>query len=88
VQDDESMGWSRYAHTMRIFVFNSGLFYMRPSDATMDLLDKVINHLETRGGWDQAVFNECIFFPNSPINKVRFLSLMFRMFILYSPQPC
>ena len=29
VADDASMGWARYAHSMRIFVFNSGLFYIR-----------------------------------------------------------
>ena len=69
VFDDASMGWSRYAHTIRIFVFNSGLFYIRPTEATMELLDKVIDKVETTGGWDQALFNECIFFPNSPINK-------------------
>lgn len=27
--DDEEMGWARYAHSMRVFVFNSGLFYIR-----------------------------------------------------------
>jgi len=70
IQDDESMGWARYAHSMRIFVFNSGLFYLRPSQATMDLLDKLIHRVETENGWDQALFNECIFFPNSPQNKV------------------
>lgn len=69
VFDDAAMGWSRYAHTIRIFVFNSGLFYMRPTEATMALLDKVIMKVETTGGWDQALFNECIFFPNSPINS-------------------
>jgi hypothetical protein len=37
----------------------------------MDLLDKVIYRIETEAGWDQALFNECIFFPNSPGNKVR-----------------
>lgn len=73
VFDDPSMGWSRYAHTMRIFVFNSGLFYIRPSEASMELLIKLTHRLETEGGWDQALFNECIFFPNSPRNKVRFL---------------
>lgn len=73
VYDDPDMGWSRYAHTMRIFVFNSGLFYLRPSVATMDLLEKLINRLESEGGWDQALFNECIFFPNSPSNTVCFL---------------
>ena len=23
------MGWARYAHSMRVFVLNSGLFYIR-----------------------------------------------------------
>ena len=71
VMDDASMGWARYAHSMRIFVFNSGLFYLRPTTATMELLDKLIHRIETENGWDQALFNECIFFPNSPTNKVR-----------------
>ena len=70
LQDDESMGWARYAHSMRIFVFNSGLFYLRPTIATMALLDKLIYRVESENGWDQALFNECIFFPNSPKNKV------------------
>lgn len=29
--DDPSMGWARYAQTVRIFVLNSGLFFMRAS---------------------------------------------------------
>lgn len=68
VADDASMGWARYAHSMRIFVFNSGLFYIRPTPASMDLLTKLIHRVETENGWDQALFNECIFFPNSPRN--------------------
>lgn len=36
------MGWARYAHSMRVFVFNSGLFYIRPTAAAMDLLDRVV----------------------------------------------
>lgn len=68
VADDPSMGWARYAHSMRIFVFNSGLFYLRPTRAALDLLDKVIYRVESEAGWDQALFNECIFFPNSPKN--------------------
>jgi hypothetical protein len=71
VKDDPSMGWARYAHSMRIFVFNSGLFYLRPTQAAVDLLEKVISRVETENGWDQALFNECIFFPNSPKNKVK-----------------
>ena len=70
VFDDPGMGWSRYAHTIRVFVFNSGLFYLRPSEASMALLKKLIARLESEGGWDQALFNECIFFPNSPSNTV------------------
>lgn len=71
VKEDASMGWARYAHSMRIFVFNSGLFYLRPTQAALDLLDKVVYRVESENGWDQALFNECIFFPNSPRNKVR-----------------
>ncbi|KAL4858268.1 Arabinosyltransferase RRA2 [Chlorella vulgaris] len=66
VADDESMGWARYAHSMRIFVLNSGLFFLRPTNATQELLDKIIYRVETENGWDQALFNECIFFPNRP----------------------
>ncbi|PSC74665.1 glycosyltransferase CAZy family GT77 [Micractinium conductrix] len=66
VADDESMGWARYAHSMRIFVLNSGLFYLKPTQAATDLLDKIIYRVETENGWDQALFNECIFFPNRP----------------------
>ena len=64
------MGWARYAHSMRIFVFNSGLFFIRPTPAAMELLEKVIYRVETENGWDQALFNECIFFPNHPGYKV------------------
>lgn len=69
VADDPSMGWARYAHSMRIFVFNSGLFYLRNTNASLDLLDKAIYRVESEEAWDQAVWNECIFFPNSPKNK-------------------
>lgn len=62
------MGWARYAHSIRVFVFNSGYFYLRPTKATLNLLQKVIQRVETENGWDQALFNECIFFPNSPVN--------------------
>ena len=64
------MGWARYAHSMRVFVFNSGLFFLRPTPAALELLEKVADRVETEGGWDQAVFNEAIFFPSSPRNEV------------------
>jgi len=35
--DDPGMGWARYAQTIRIFVLNSGLFYIQPSDRTVRL---------------------------------------------------
>lgn len=54
VADDPGMGWARYAHSMRIFVFNSGLFYLRPTQAAVDLMDKVIHRVETENGWDQV----------------------------------
>ena len=58
VLDDEVMGWARYAHSMRVFVLNSGLFYIRPTLASLDLLDRIAFRLDTENGWDQAIFNE------------------------------
>lgn len=58
------MGWARYVHSMRVFVFNSGLFYMRPTNASMALLDKVAYRIQTENGWDQALFNEVL--PSLP----------------------
>lgn len=66
VMDDPSMGWSRYAHTMRIWVFNSGLFYIRPTIPSIELLDRVTAKLAREKAWDQAVFNEELFFPSHP----------------------
>ena len=58
VRDDPAMGWARYAHSMRVFVMNSGLFYMRPTRASVALLDRIVHRLNTEDGWDQAIFNE------------------------------
>jgi len=66
VMDDPKMGWSRYAHTMRIFVMNSGLFYIRPTLASMDLLRAVEEWLAREAAWDQAVFNHVLFLPSRP----------------------
>ena len=66
VTDDPAMGWARYAHTMRIWVFNSGLFYIRPTLPAIELLDRVTAKLAREKAWDQAVFNEELFFPSHP----------------------
>ncbi|KAI3821065.1 hypothetical protein L1987_08621 [Smallanthus sonchifolius] len=59
VFDDPAMGWARYAHTMRIWVYNSGFFYLRPTLAAIGLLDRVADRLSHEPyAWDQAVFNE------------------------------
>lgn len=42
--DDPSMGWARYAQTIRIFVLNSGLFYIQPSDRTVRSCFNAVNH--------------------------------------------
>lgn len=56
------MGWARFAHSMRIFCFNSGLFYIRSTEAALLLLDKIVQRIETEAGWDQAIFNEVFTF--------------------------
>lgn len=67
VFDEPAMGWARYAHTMRIWVYNSGLFYIRPTIPSIELLDRVANRLAKEPkSWDQAVFNEELFFPSNP----------------------
>lgn len=67
VFDEPAMGWARYAHTMRIWVYNSGFFYIRPTIPSIELLDRVADRLSRqRNAWDQAVFNEELFFPSHP----------------------
>lgn len=66
VFDEPKMGWARYAHTMRIWVYNSGFFYIRPTIPSIELLDRVAGRLSQENAWDQAVFNEELFFPSHP----------------------
>ncbi|XP_068656888.1 arabinosyltransferase RRA3-like [Aristolochia californica] len=67
VFDEPSMGWARYAHTMRIWVFNAGFFYIRPTIPSIELLDRVADRLARESkSWDQAVFNEELFYPSHP----------------------
>ncbi|KAK9674280.1 hypothetical protein RND81_12G223200 [Saponaria officinalis] len=66
VFDELAMGWARYAHTMRIWVYNSGFFFLRPTIPSIELLDRVADRLAKQNLWDQAVFNEELFFPSHP----------------------
>ncbi|KAL0919781.1 hypothetical protein M5K25_011899 [Dendrobium thyrsiflorum] len=67
VFDEQSMGWARYAHTMRIWVYNSGFFFIRPTIPAIELLDRVAYRLSHEPkSWDQAVFNEELFYPSHP----------------------
>lgn len=66
VFDEPAMGWARYAHTMRIWVYNSGFFYIRPTIPSIELLDRVADRLSKEDAWDQAVFNEVLFYPSHP----------------------
>ena len=49
------MGWARYAHSIRVFVFNSGLFYIRPTQASIALLDAVARLVQALGGRQHAL---------------------------------
>lgn len=66
VFDEPFMGWARYAHTMRIWVYNSGFFYIRPTVPSIELLDRVAYRLSHETAWDQAVFNEELYYPSHP----------------------
>ncbi|KAJ9152647.1 hypothetical protein P3X46_026193 [Hevea brasiliensis] len=60
------MGWARYAHIIRIWFYNSSFFYLRPTIPLIKLLDCVANWLSHEKAWDQAVFNEELFFLSHP----------------------
>ncbi|XP_047321831.1 arabinosyltransferase RRA2-like [Impatiens glandulifera] len=63
VFDDVSM--ARYVRTIRIWVYNSGFFYIRPSVPSIELLDRVVGRLSREAeAWDQAMFNEELFYPS------------------------
>jgi hypothetical protein len=52
---------------MRIWVYNSGFFYIRPTLPSIELLDRVAGRLSREpNSWDQAVFNEELFYPSHP----------------------
>ncbi|XP_013456384.2 arabinosyltransferase RRA3 isoform X2 [Medicago truncatula] len=66
IYDEPVMGWSRIVHTTRIWVYNSGFFYIRPTIPSIELLDRVAARLSKEKAWDQAVFNEELFYPSHP----------------------
>ncbi|KAF8409925.1 hypothetical protein HHK36_002444 [Tetracentron sinense] len=64
---DPAMGWAPTVDTMRIWVYNSGFFYIRPTIPSIELLDRVAARLSRLpSSWDQTVFNEELFFPSHP----------------------
>ena len=43
-------------------VLNSGLFYLKASDRTISLMQRIAARLRKENAWDQSVYNEEIFF--------------------------
>lgn len=60
--DDPSMGWGRYAQLYKHFNLNSGLFYLRANNRTVELMTRLANRLSHQQYWDQTAYNEEIFF--------------------------
>ncbi|GFR47051.1 hypothetical protein Agub_g8736, partial [Astrephomene gubernaculifera] len=50
--DDPSMGWGRYAQYYKHFNLNSGLFYIKANNRTMDLLTRLADRLSHEKYWD------------------------------------
>jgi len=81
VLDVPAMGWSRYAHSTRLFALNSGLFFVRPTLAAIDVLSRVEARVASeKGSWDQAVFNEVALLPSAegyyaPAPRVRVMAI-------------
>ncbi|GIL62084.1 hypothetical protein Vafri_16376 [Volvox africanus] len=60
--DDPSMGWGRYAQYYKHFNMNSGLFYIKANNRTLELLTRLETRLSKEKYWDQTAYNEEIFF--------------------------
>ncbi|KAI8462685.1 MAG: nucleotide-diphospho-sugar transferase-domain-containing protein [Monoraphidium minutum] len=59
--DDPSMGWARFAQKMSHFNMNSGLFYLRCNQRTVDLMQRLETRLAREKYWDQSAYNEEMF---------------------------
>lgn len=59
--DDETMGWSRYAQGYRHMAMNSGLFYVRSNERTIDLMKRIAASIEKETIWDQTAYNVQMF---------------------------
>eukprot|EP00899_Mesostigma_viride_P005546 jgi/Mesvir1/14993/Mv14652-RA.1 len=69
--DDPKMGWSRYAVTNRVYAMNSGLFFIRATVPSLALVEMVRDRITRESGWDQAIWNEELFFPSRPATPSR-----------------
>ncbi len=49
--DDPSMGWARYAQAVKHFNLNSGLFYVKANDRTIDLMTRLAIRLDKEKYW-------------------------------------
>ena len=65
--EEPSMGWAKTSHSIRNWLHNSGLFYIRPTIPPIELLDRVFGQLlKEPEAWDKLLFNEELFFPSHP----------------------
>ncbi|GAB4823934.1 hypothetical protein N2152v2_010980 [Parachlorella kessleri] len=60
--EDPSMGWSRYAQGTQHMALNSGLFFLRANNRTVDLMKRIDDRLMKEKVWDQSAYNQEIFF--------------------------
>jgi hypothetical protein len=60
--EDPSMGWARFAQYYKHFNLNSGLFYVKANERTVDLMKRLDTRLSKQKYWDQTAWNEEIFF--------------------------
>lgn len=51
---DIELIFRRWAHTIRVFTLNSGLFYASANNRTIALMDRITARLAKEKAWDQA----------------------------------
>ena len=60
------MGWSQYAQSWHLFAINSGLFYLRANERTIELVEAIATKLQAESLWDQTAYNMAVLLPSSP----------------------
>lgn len=61
---DPSMGWGGGGLYVKLFTTNVGCMWVKANHRSFTLMSQVSDHLTSKAGWDQQVFNEYLLRPS------------------------